>query len=278
MITNKKNLIGGTVVALGLMLAQTGLPFLRAQAFYTLKTQETQEIAVNLGLDVDDATLKTLERVIYLLPSKYTNQIQEININYDKYGVRGQSNGPEVRLDLAQIESQSEFAGVALHEFCHSIDFVGLVGYSRVMSDFPPDMIDDPSLDFYKLNWKDLKTPQPLRSAKDFITGYARTSPAENFAETCISYVFYADQFLDLTTRSEILRQQYDFMKDRVFDGITYESAEGEFDVNNVQSYDSTLVSRDFARFYERNQALPQDRAVPAPSMRLARTQTDESV
>lgn len=252
---------------------QVAQPYLNAIAYANDRAQEAKEIAVELNVPIGNETLETLQQVLDLLPPRHLQVIKTIAIErQDKSVPRGRSNGPKVEFNLTQIEDQGEFASVAIHEFCHSIDFESLVGRSPRGSDFMdyngPFPADDPSVRFYRISWlaNDTKiTDRP----EDFVSIYSMTNVFEDFAETCHVYMSHAEKYADKATQNEIIQEKLAFMRNFVFDGRTYENP----DENGIpHAYDSTQTPIAFNKFYERNKdAWPEDRAMQTAQLKITR-------
>lgn len=120
---------------------------------------------------------------------------------------RGQIRGKEMKLS-AIIQADAEFIKLFTHELGHFIDIY-------VLRASPQN--SDPSLDFYKISWKNPKTKHASSGLSSFVSGYAATNQYEDFAESFVWYVFHNEKFLDAAMKNEEMRLKYLFFSDNVF-------------------------------------------------------------
>lgn len=150
-----------------------------------------------------DYISKTLKSAFF--PFNYSGL--NIFIDSNQKEPRGQIRGKEMKLS-AQVIADAEFIKLFTHELAHFVDIYVL----RSSANF-----SDPSLDFYKISWKSVKTKLPNAKMSSFVSGYAATNQYEDFAETFVWYVFHNETFLDQAMKNEDLRLKYLFFADHVF-------------------------------------------------------------
>lgn len=84
----------------------------------------------------------------------------------------------------------------------------------------------DPSLDFYNISWNDLRSKTENSIESDFISEYAMTSPFEDFAESYTYYIQHNKSFLEKIKTSLVLLKKFEFLKNKVFMGKTFDIRE----------------------------------------------------
>lgn len=155
----------------------------------------------------------------------FSDYIGSIVIKFENTKSRGYSSRTQMVLNIRPMGSYFEFINVFIHELGHFVDFSHLVWdlslpkdttfteFGRVV--FP---VDDPSVDFYKLNRLNENTRKKWITYKDFVSGYAMTDPFETLAETMHFYINYNSIFRELVKQSPVLWEQFQFM-DELFWG-----------------------------------------------------------
>ena len=132
-----------------------------------------------------------------------------------------------------------EFIGVFLHESGHVID----INYLKGSPSYPKTAFkdgavslyaDDPSVEFYSLNWEDGKTLREDSDPLNFASRYGASDPFENFAEEFNSYVSQPEALRTIASKNSVLQSHYNFIKNRLYDG-------GEF----VAEVDEKQLDRD---------------------------------
>ena len=138
--------------------------------------------------------------------------------------------------------SKSEFYGenwprtVALHELCHHMDYQGTY---RALG---RDLSKQHKFGFAALSWQQKAWKWSIKpNAKGFVTDYARTSPAEDFAESCMFYVFYPEILKEKTP------EKYALLKDKLFDGLEFIDAP-PFSLASSPELDTAVASETFCK------------------------------
>ena len=194
-----------------------------------------------------------LEKTLTAIPENLTTSLDEFKLFFSKRSPRGLSNSHLVELRCANLE-EAEIVAVFIHELGHIVDLGKLKGASFAPSGFLDGKLkvpaDDPSVAFYKLSWRDEETQKYLAERKDFVSGYAMTDPFEDFAESFNFYVLHGADFRAIANESTVLAKKYDFLKDKVFSGLEFESGRNTKDEKRV--WDTTLVEFDLEEFFAR--------------------------
>lgn len=194
-------------------------------------------------------------RTLKSLPVQAVAQIKRLTLQSGAKGRRGWGGGSTIilRCDGAKDE---ELVSVLVHEIGHVTD-TGLLngdsasGTSEFMDGNVPVYNDDPSLEFYRLSFRDEKTLKRGGGTEwDFVSGYATTDPFEDFAETYNFYVLHGDEFRRMKAYNTVLQQKYDFLKIVVFRGDEFFN--GGTDDTSIfsRNYDTTVLDYDLKKFF----------------------------
>lgn len=192
----------------------------------------------------------TLRKVLKQLPEFHHQTLEQIKIQKRHHPSRGRANGEKIIFDTTKIDDYQELIAVAVHEMGHVVDLGVLEGKSWQISRFRdgPKRIkaDDPSVKFYEISWYNTKQRRPQQK-KDFVSGYAMTTPFEDFAESYLMYRLHGEKFRNMMVKSTALQTKYQYMKTYVFAGQEYQK---DKEATLQRSfYDATLLpfeNRDF--------------------------------
>ncbi len=154
-------------------------------------------------------------RTLQSLPPESVAQLKDLTLYYAEEGRRGLGGGDKI---ILKCLGDKETVGVFVHEMGHIVDTGVLQGTRDAgASEFKDGgnaiYNDDPSLLFYRLNFKDEKTLRKDASAEDFVSGYATSDPFEDFAESYNYYVLHGDEFRVLKQTNKTLLKKYVFLK-----------------------------------------------------------------
>lgn len=205
----------------------------------TITAQDANKNQVQLGSG--EALL--IPRIIAALPQKALNSFEQIIIQYGnpsdmRRGMAG--GGVMIVKDIASMRrGAKEFISVFLHESGHVVDINYLKGNSSspetaFKDGHTPLYSDDPSVEFYSLNWNDDKTRASNDNDLNFPSRYAMTDSFENFAEVFNAYISQAEALRTIASKNSVLQKHYDFIKNKLYDG-------GEF----VAEVDSLQLDQD---------------------------------
>lgn len=186
------------------------------------------------------------------LPQEHVESVKNIILDYNPDAHRGLGGNFMIILRAVGMESE-EFVSVLIHELAHNVDYAHLThAQKNRKSPFKDGNFvlyeTDPSLDFYRISW--LKTDKMKSKATnmDFISGYAMSDPFEDFAETYAYYVLHNADFKAMIKTSEALEAKYNFMKNMVFEGQEFDTADGI--VGLIQRpWDTTVLPYDLEAF-----------------------------
>ncbi|MFA6458170.1 MAG: hypothetical protein WCV72_02140 [Patescibacteria group bacterium] len=194
-----------------------------------------------------------VESTLAALPADLTSSLEEMKLIFAKRNPRGLANSRLIELRCGEI-SDDEVVAVLVHELGHIVDLGKLKGDSLAPSEFVDGKIpvpaNDPSVTFYQLSWRNESEKNYLADRKDFVSGYAMTDPFEDFSESFNFYVLHGADFRAVKNESSILTAKYDFLKNKVFAGIEFESKRATKPGKRV--WDATLVEFDRAEFFAR--------------------------
>ena len=198
-------------------------------------------------------TKSEITSVFRKLPTEHTSTLNNIILDYDPKAYRGLGGKNIIILRAVNIDA-SEFVAVLVHEIGHTVD-LGYLGESNKneISEFAdngkPIFKSDPSLNFYRISWKDDKTLKKDAGNLDFVSGYALIDPFEDFAESYVYYVLHNKDFKSKAKTSEKLSKKYDFMKNKVFNGQEFNTGKTLSEGLNNRPWDITLMSYDLKEF-----------------------------
>ncbi len=201
---------------------------------------------------LNNALQERIKKVFDSLPTDHVNTVEDIVLDYDTNAHRGLGGNNLIILRGVRMD-EKEFIGVLVHETAHNVDYGFLVHKNEEeVSNFKdgsyPLYITDPSIDFYRISWENENTLKKTASNLDFVSGYAMSDPFEDFAETYTYYVLHNEDFRALVSSSPNLYAKYRFMKYRVFNGVEFNTGDGEVNIHN-RPWDTTLLSYDLEEF-----------------------------
>ncbi|GEM_PF-798590 len=203
-------------------------------------------------------------RTLQSLPKDAVRQLKNLTLYFSATGNRGFGGGSTIILRCSNV-SDEELVGVLVHEMGHVTD-TGLLQGNEVngLSDFKDGNTviynDDPSLNFYRLDFASEKSFNKTVKPLDFVSGYALSDPFEDFAESYAYYVLHGNDFRELIKSNEVLLKKYLFLKTRVFSGkeffngdtgkngnVAGDAAKVELD---KRDYDTTVLHYDLTKFF----------------------------
>ncbi|QQR83829.1 putative zinc-binding metallopeptidase [Candidatus Peregrinibacteria bacterium] len=199
-----------------------------------------------------DDPRQIIKSALNQLPIEHVNQLKNLVIDYNPKAHRG-FGGKNVMIIRGVAMSQQELIGVLIHEMGHLVD-LGLMKErdQSVKSNFMdfdvPVFESDPSLDFYRISWKNEHERKRNATNEDFVSGYSMSNPFEEFAETYVYYVLHQKEFLAQARRSSVLAKKYKYMKDIVFKGEIFETGNVRAITKN-QPWDITVLAYDTNTF-----------------------------
>ena len=195
-----------------------------------------------------------LASVLHKLPTSHTGSLRNLILDYDPKAHRGLGGRQIIILRAVNMEAE-ERIGVLIHEIGHVVDLGKLTeSEKKKRSEFndgkKPVYEGDPSLNFYRINWKDDKNRKKTAGNLDFVSGYAMSDPFEDFAETYVYYVLHNKDFKSKTHASNALYKKYQFMKEKVFNGMEFDTGDYvKTDDVNRRPWDITVLSYDLQKF-----------------------------
>ena len=189
-----------------------------------------------------------------VMPKEVLVNLKDLTFYFTDSGRRGLGGGSTIILRCQNVTDE-ELVSVLVHELGHIMDTGVLKGnFWTIESDFHdgifPVYQDDLSLDFYKISWKNEKSIKKDATDLDFVSGYAKSDPFEDFAETYNYYLLHGDSFRLMAEHNQAISDKYDFMKKNVFNGKDFnfdsEYKEGLLESRN---YDSTVIGYNLEKF-----------------------------
>lgn len=165
----------------------------------------------------DDQVL--IGSVLRYLPPLCRNNLENLVVRYDAEAERGQSTSHTMLLRGGM--PRKEMIAVLVHECGHIIDLGGLRGSPDTdESVYPDGMVptyeDDPSVAFYQISWQNSTKLRADSLREDFVSGYAKTDPWEDLAESFAYYILHEQSFRDRATVNEALAAKLAWMETNV--------------------------------------------------------------
>lgn len=213
--------------------------------------------ALNISFDASDNTDSDTQRLLdecrqrvteayEALPSEHLMSLSYVTLVWQSGVRRGLGGDGGIRLRCNDV-GDDELVSVFVHEIGHIVDTGLLSGRAGSAEESaytdPREAVfdDDPSVDFYRISWRDHVRRMDGSSSLDFVTGYAMTDPFEDFAESYNFYVLHGSQFRYMAKYNARLAQKYAYLKDRVFDGREYTNNPYKLS-RSSRNYDATAL------------------------------------
>lgn len=194
-------------------------------------------------------------RTFAALPKAHVAEIQHLTLSFEPSIRRGQAAGHTMILRCVNVD-EMELTAVIAHEMGHIVDTSHL-NSSESGKETPfddrghPVYDDDPSVQVYSVSWEDNRSF--TSSSAGFVSGYARSNPYEDFAETYAAYVLHGPLFRFTSSFNRDLQEKYDVMRDVVFEEVEYDFATEPLPKRsrvNQRVYDITRVDFDLESFW----------------------------
>lgn len=232
-------------------LSATGRVMVSSEAPRSTKPWDGHFAAKNFDKPAEKNSLatikKNLRKVVIGLPKDHTAALKSLEIRNERHVSRGLANSKKIILNTGNIDTEAELKAVFVHELGHVVDLGRLKGYNQTLSEFRDGTrkiyTDDPSVQFYRLSWKDSSTRHRGSSRYDFISEYGMTTPFEDFAESYLFYRLHGAKFRAATKKSAVLAQKYNFLKNQVFAGQEFQTDEQVDHYVPGLIWDATLLS-----------------------------------
>jgi len=190
--------------------------------------------------------------VLTILPEEHANAIHDLTLSFDSSARRGLGGDNTVILRCVDMNPE-ELVAVLVHELGHVVD-TGLLdpfgpGEKTAFLDRGQPVLDtDPSFQYYSASWAD--SEKRTGSKWEFVSGYARTNPFEDFAEAYAAYVLHGPLFRFYAEENEVLAEKYNYLKMTVFNGIEFDFASETTSKGTYERvYDMTRLDFDLESF-----------------------------
>lgn len=203
--------------------------------------------------NLNPAKKSEIVNVLQKLPGDHIQTLKNIVLDYNPEAHRGLGGRNVIILRAVNMET-AEFVGVLVHEIGHNVDLGHLSEESKAkrsefMDGKKPVYVGDPSLDFYRISWKNDQKRKKTASSLDFVSGYAMTDPFEDFAESYVYYVLHNKDFKSKAQTSNTLLEKYNFIKYTVFGGGEFDTGEDLTENLWHRPWDITVLSYDLQDF-----------------------------
>lgn len=194
--------------------------------------------------------IRLMAQVLDLLPREHYEDLLKIDYNPRATHLpRGMAKSDHLIINSFQIDDNSEFTSVFIHEIGHVADLGYLtdpLNRTEKSHFYYPNGKSveqfDPSLRFYMVSWNDSHSKKNNDNL-NFISTYGMSNPFEEFAESYNFFVLHRENFYDRSRENIPLRRKYNFLKHTVF-------KDQEFDFYSAENYpkviyDTTLLPFD---------------------------------
>lgn len=195
------------------------------------------------------------------LPKAHTSAITRVVLDLQPdYYDRALAGGSTIFLNCPLLSGRKNLTATLIHEVGHIVDASVLRGtYSAAPSKFSdgarPVTIDDKSVRFYAMSWKNNDVHSTKRMSA-YVSRYAMTDPFEDFAETYTFYVLQGPAFHTLAKKSADLQAKYTFFQQHVFQGKEYRfGTASQAALASYRPWDSTLLPYSLTQFLQNAKA-----------------------
>ncbi len=186
-------------------------------------------------------------QTLKVMPEETVGKLKNLTLYFNASGRRGLGGGSTIILRCQNVTDE-ELVSVLVHELGHIEDTAVMkgnfwAGESEFMDGKNAIYEDDASLDFYRISFKDEKTLIAGASDMDFVSGYAKSDPFEDCAESYNFYLLHGGEFRKFADNNLALAKKYSFLKEKVFGGREFGfDLKTEFAFADDRNYDSTVL------------------------------------
>jgi len=197
---------------------------------------------------------KLIIKILSKLPKEHRVTLDRLTIKFNEDMRRGYGNADRITMRGINMDKKN-FIAVFIHELGHLVD-LGFLSprIEKKESGFydlgKPVFASDPSLDFYRISWKDDENLLESAKEEDFVSGYGATDPFEDFAESYGYFVLHGNDFRKLAKNNKALKRKYLFIKNRVFFGKEFTGISSVYTSAKERPYDSTKLDFSLSRFF----------------------------
>lgn len=178
---------------------------------FVAATIATQPAAPEIHPAVDQPTItdnhqRIATKVLKALPAGCRDNLQMFVVLYTGATRRGLGGKTTIILDGSVPDE--EFAALLVHECGHVIhgNMQGTpTAGQTVYADGPyPFYADSPMVAFWNISWKSAASRKAGKDA-DFVSGYAKSDPFEDFSETFAAYVLQRDALRERAKKNDAI-------------------------------------------------------------------------
>lgn len=150
--------------------------------------------------------------------NNFSKTIKEITLKSNGSGRRWYATKNHIEINTDLIDSYTEFIEILTHEIWHVVD-LGMIEGKNYKKDTKYTefgkahfAIDDPSLTYYKISFKNETSRRPRANKEEFCSRYGMTDPFEDFAECFNLYINHHNLFKYMANDNIQLQKKYDFI------------------------------------------------------------------
>jgi hypothetical protein len=165
--------------------------------------------------DIKEKHRELADRVLRTMPSLCRDNLKNFFVRYDNPERRGL--GGKTTMIIDGTVNDTEFMALMVHECGHVIhsNLPGnpLSGESAFRDGAVPFYKDSPIVGFFSISWENEKVLKEKARDRDFVSGYAKHDPFEDFGETFAAYVLHEEALEKQGTESEMIRRKLAWMR-----------------------------------------------------------------
>ena len=215
-------------------------------------SQDFYQVAGTYEAETLEWCTELVTNVFSILPEEHINAIHNLTLSFESSARRGLGGDNTVILRCVDMGPE-ELVSVLVHEIGHVVD-TGLIeptgpGEKTTFLDRGQPVLDtDNSFQYYSASWAD--SDKRTGNKWEFVSGYARTNPFEDFAEAYVTYVLHGPLFRSYAQENTVLAEKYDYLQNTVFNGIEFDFAPETTTKGNYERvYDMTRLDFDSESF-----------------------------
>lgn len=156
---------------------------------------------------ITDNHKKIASAVLRALPAACRDNLQTFAVLYRGATRRGLGGKTTIILDGSVPDE--EFAALLVHECGHVIHGnthgTTTAGQTAFTDGPHPFYADSPMVAFWNISWKNSSTRLASSRDTDFVSGYAKSDPFEEFSETFAAYVLQRDSLRERAKSNDVI-------------------------------------------------------------------------
>ena len=185
------------------------------KATVTTTANTTTLLAIVNQPEIKEAQRLLADATLRALPSHCRDNLKNFSVRYDNFEKRGLGGKTTIIIDGSVPDS--EFIALLTHECAHVIHS-NLMGSAESSPSAFKDgksiiYTNSPLVSFFSLSWSNEKVLNVGITNADFVSGYAKADPFEDFAETFAAYVLHPQAIEAQAKESKVIAAKLQWMK-----------------------------------------------------------------